>query len=338
MELTRIGVIGAGYWGPNLIRNIHEIPNAELVAVADLREDRLQTIKSRYREATVTTDYRELFKMGLDGIIVATPPLTHYLIAKEALMHGVNVMIEKPMATNTRQAEELIELASKKKMVLMVGHTFVFNTALDAVKKLMQSGDLGRVLYIDTARLSLGLYQNGLNVLWDLAPHDLSIIFHLLEQYPESIEVFGAACVINGIEDIVHMNIKFPDNILAHINVSWLAPVKVRRVTVVGSKKMVVFNDVDPIDKIKIYDKGVEISRLATTYAEWQCSYRAGDILIPSIQSGEPLRIECQHFLDCITQNIPCKAPGEEGLWVVKILETAQRVLENGHFGEDLKW
>lgn len=338
MTNLRIGIIGCGYWGPNLIRNIHEISSADLVAVADLKEERLQSIKSRYHDVTTTRNYRDLFELNLDGIIVATPPSTHFRIASDVLNHGVNVMIEKPMTTCTDDAKALIELAEKKQLVLMVGHTFIFNNALHELKNLMNNDDIGRVHYIDTARLSLGLYQPGLNVLWDLAPHDLSIIFYLLEKNPLSIEIFGTACVLKGVQDIVHMNIMYPGNVLAHIHVSWLAPVKVRRVTVVGSKKMVVYNDIEAMDKIKIYDKGVEIPEFVDSYTEWQCSYRAGNIVIPNIKFTEPLRLECQHFLDCIANRVPCMTSGEEGLKVVKMLEAAQRILMNEHYGEVLEW
>jgi len=338
MENLRIGIIGCGYWGPNLIRNIHEISNSELVAVADLNEERLRSIKSRYHDIVTTRNYRELFDLNLDGILLATPPSTHFAIASDVLNHGINVMVEKPMTTSTKDAEELIELAARKQLVLMVGHTFIYNNALHELKKLMNNDDIGRVHYIDTARLSLGLYQPGLNVLWDLAPHDLSIIFFLLEKNPISIEIFGTACVLKGVQDVVHLNIMYPGNVLAHIHVSWLAPVKVRRVTVVGSKKMVVYNDIEALDKLKIYDKGVEIPEFVDSYTEWQCSYRAGNIVIPNIKFTEPLRLECQHFLDCIANKTPCMTSGEEGLKVVKMLEVSQRILMNEHYGEVLEW
>ncbi len=338
MENLRIGIIGCGYWGPNLIRNIHEISSSELVAVADLNEDRLHSIKSRYHDIITTRNYRDLFDLNLDGILLATPPSTHFAIASDVLNHGINVMVEKPMTTNTKDAEELIELAARKQLVLMVGHTFIYNNALHELKNLMNNDDIGRVHYVDTARLSLGLYQPGLNVLWDLAPHDLSIVFFLLEKNPISIEIFGTACVLKGVQDVVHLNIMYPGNVLAHIHVSWLAPVKVRRVTVVGSKKMVVYNDIEALDKLKIYDKGVEFPEFVDSYTEWQCSYRAGNIVIPNIKFTEPLRLECQHFLDCIANKVPCMTSGEEGLKVVKMLEVSQRILMNEHYGEVLEW
>ena len=214
----------------------------------------------------------------------------------------------------------------------------MFNNAVHSLKKLVDSGDIGRIHYVDTARLNLGLYQREMNVLWDLAPHDLSIISYILGKNPLTIEVFGTACVLKGVYDVVHMNLIYPGNILAHVHVSWLDPCKVRRVTVVGSKKMVVYNDIEPSEKIKIFDKGVDTPEYTDTFAEFQCSYRYGDIIVPNIKFVEPLRQECQHFLDCISSKIPCESSGMDGLKVVKILEAAQKALMNGHHEEVLSW
>ena len=295
-------------------------------------------MKSINHDLEVTKDYHDLFGMNLDGVVIATPPATHYQIASEALQNGLNVMIEKPITTNSQDAEKLVELAQKKNRVLMVGHTFIYNNAVHVLKKLMDSGDIGKTLYVDAARLNLGLYSRELNVLWDLAPHDLSILHFLLEANPVSIEVFGTACMMKDIHDVVHMNMIFPGNILAHVHVSWLAPVKVRRVTVVGSKKMVVYNDIEAADKIKIYDKGVDPPDYTQAYAEFQCAYRNGDIVIPNIRMTEPLRQECTHFVECIRDNTPCRTPGQDGLRVVKILEAAQNALMNNHHEEVFTW
>lgn len=338
MAKLRIGVVGCGYWGPNLIRNFTQIQNAELVAVADLRDERLKAIRNMNHDIIPTKDYHELFTMNLDALVVATPPKTHFKIAKEALEHGLHVLIEKPLTTSSVDAEQLIELAAQKGLVLMVGHTFIYNNAVRTLKKLIQSGELGKIHYIDSARLSLGLYQPGLNVVWDLAPHDLSILLYLLEHDPMTVDVFGTSCVLKNTHDLVHLNLVFPDNILAHIHISWLAPVKVREITIVGSKKMVVYNDVDLVEKIRIYDKGVDPPPYANTYAEWQCGYRQGDVVIPNIHFVEPLRQECQHFLDCIMEGIPCMSSGEDGLKVIKIIELAQEGLLDGHHEEVLTW
>lgn len=336
MNKVRIGVIGCGYWGPNLIRNFTELQASEMVAVADLHEDRLKTIKNYNHNIIVTKDYRDLFDMNLDGIVVATPPKTHYDIASDVLKHNLHVMVEKPLATSCHDAQTLIELAQKKNRRLMVGHTFVYNNAIRALKRLITSGEIGEVLYIDSARLSLGLYQQGLNVLWDLSPHDISILLFLLEEQPLSVEVFGTSCVVKNVQDVIHLNLVFPNNILAHIHISWIAPVKVRQITVVGNKKMVVFDDIPATEKIRIYDKGVEPPKFSRTYVEWQCSYRQGDILIPNVPCTEPLRQECQHFLDCITDGIPCYSSGEDGLNVIKVIEKAQHALSDGHHEEVL--
>lgn len=338
MEPIKIGVIGSGYWGPNLIRNFSENTESTVVAVADLREDRLTAVRNSYHKVFTTKDYRDLFAMGLDAVVVATPPATHYPIAREALGAGLHVLIEKPMTTSTRDAEDLIELAARKDRTLMVGHTFAFNPAVHALKGLIDSGEIGDIYYIDTARLNLGLYNRELNVLWDLAPHDISIILTLLGTKPEAVEVYGMECVMKGVHDVAFMNLVFPNNILVHVHVSWLDPCKVRRVTVVGSKKMVVYNDIEASEKIKIYDKGVTVPAYTNTFGEFQCSYRYGDVIIPNIKFTEPLRLESQHFLDCIKNHTTPITSGEEGLQVVKVLETAQHALANGHYAEVLTW
>ncbi len=326
----RIGLIGCGYWGPNLIRNFHENPQANLVVVADLKQERLNFIHNSYPEVKLIADYHEMYSMGLDAIVIATPPTTHYEIAKDVIQHGYNVMIEKPLTLRSDHAIELIELARKNDVTLMVGHAFEYNIAVQTLKSMIANGDLGEVHYIDSARLNLGLYQHGLNVLWDLAPHDFSILCYILGQEPISVTAQGTSCVAKHIIDVAYINLRFPGNILAHVHVSWLDPYKVRRVTVVGSKKMVVFNDVDN-DKIKIVDKGVgvTINGAASSFNEFQYSYRNGDILIPFIKFVEPLKVECQHFLDCIREHRHPVTDGEDGLRVVRILEAAQRSLEN---------
>lgn len=338
MNNIRVGVIGCGYWGPNLIRNYVEIPNSDLVAIAELDVDRLTSIKKRYPFLVVTQDYHDLFEMGLDAITVATPPSTHYAIAKECLQNDLHVLIEKPMTVSSKEAEELIVLAEQKNRILMVGHTFEYNSAVHALKEIIDSGEIGKVLYIDTARLSLGLFQRDVNVIWDLAPHDISILLFLLEKEPVSVSAQGMRCTVNDICDNAYLNLTFPDNILAHVHVSWLDPCKVRRVTVVGSKKMVVYNDIESNDKIRIYDKGVDIPDYTEGLREFHCNYRYGDILIPKIRIEEPLKKECQHFLSCISENkMPCSS-GYDGLKVIRIIEAAERSLMNGEGGEVIEW
>lgn len=325
---TRVGVIGCGYWGPNLVRNFVEIHNSQIVAVADLRSERLEHIKRTYPQIHGVQDYNELFYLDLDAIVVATPPSTHYKIAREVLDHGLHVLIEKPITQKSEQARELINLAREKDLVLMVGHAFEFNAGVQKLKTMVEGNELGEIYYIDSARLNLGLYQQGTNVLWDLAPHDLSILCYVLGSEPISVIAQGISCISKDIIDVVYMNLMFPNNILAHVHVSWLDPCKVRRVTVVGSNKMVIFNDIEN-DKIRIVDKGVNTLRDVNSFADFQYSYRNGDILIPFLRFVEPLRLECQHFLDCINNHLIPKTDGEDGYRVVKILEAAQRSLEN---------
>jgi len=329
MDSIRVGIVGAGYWGPNLIRNFSDLPQSRVLGVADLKEDRLKHIKANFPQVSVTQDYKDLLDMGLDAMVIATPPASHYKLAKECLEKGMHVLVEKPLTLYSNQAIELIELAEKKHRTLMVGHTFEYNPAVRALKSLIDSGELGQIYYLDAARLNLGLFQNGVNVLWDLAPHDISIIYYLLDQDPVSVNASGMPCVFQGLYDVVYINLVFPNNVLAHIHVSWLEPCKVRRLTVVGSSTMVVYNDIEPMEKIKIYDKGVEAPSYTTTFGEFQCAYRYGDIRIPNIKFTEPLRLECQDFLECISNSHKPVSSGEDGLRVIRVLEAAQRSLDN---------
>jgi predicted dehydrogenase len=329
MKEYRIGIIGCGYWGPNLIRNFFEMSCTEVVAVADLRQERLNAIHNSYPKIQVTKDYKELFNMDLDAIVIATPPKTHYKIANECLEHGLHVMVEKPLTLSSADSRALCNLAEQKELTLMVGHTFVFNPAVQILKQMIESGELGKIYYIDTARLNLGLFQNGLNVIWDLAPHDISILLYLLGVDPITISAQGDSFIIDGVHDVVYMNMEFPGKIMAHVHISWLDPCKVRRVTVVGSKKMAVYNDLESVEKIKIYDKGVDAPQYTNSFDDFQCSYRYGDILIPNIRLSEPLRLECQHFIESIDEHHKPRSSGEEGLRVVRILEAAQQSLVN---------
>lgn len=339
MNMLKVGVIGYGYWGPNLTRNFQELPSAELVAVADLNEERRKQALTKYAQITVTDSYNELFALGLDAVIISTPPSSHFTIAKDCLLHNLHVLVEKPLTLNSRDAEELIKLAESRGLVLMVGHTFEYNSAVQALKKYVESGELGDIYYIDAARLNLGLFQSGSNVLWDLAPHDISVLLYLLRKTPISVSAQGRPCVFKGIYDVVYLSLIFPDNITAYVHISWLDPCKVRRLTVVGSNKMAVFNDLENEQKIKIYDKGVSTPIYTNgSFGEFQCSYRSGDITIPHIRSAEPLREECQHFIDCIVNHTEPSSSGRDGWEVVKILEAAQRSLENGSTQEVIQW
>ena len=337
MENLKIGIIGYGYWGPNLARNFHEIPTADVIAVADLQEAQLERAESKFPNATMTTDYHDLFDMDLDAVVISTPPGTHYAIAKECLENNLHALVEKPITLNSNHAEELINIAKKKSLKLMVGHTFEFNSAVHSLKEFIQSGELGQVYYVDAARLNLGAFQKQSHVLWDLAPHDVSIILYLLESLPISVSAQGMPCVFEDLYDVVYLNLIFPDNISAYIHVSWLDPCKVRRVTVVGSDKMAVFNDVDEY-KIKIYDKGVDKPQYTDSFDDFQFSYRYGNIMIPNIRYLEPLRQECQHFLNCISNGDKPLSDGVSGMNVVKIIEAAERSIKNNSTHEVIEW
>jgi predicted dehydrogenase len=338
MDAIRVGIIGYGYWGPNIARNFSELSNSKVVAIADLKEEQRKRAQEKHPQVTLVKDYHELFKLELDAVVVATPPATHYAIAKDCLEHGLHVLVEKPLTLNSQHAEKLIESAASKDLTLMVGHTFEYNTAVHALKAYIDSGELGEIYYLDTARLNLGLFQRDSNVLWDLAPHDISILLYLLGQTPVSVSAHGTPCVFKDIPDVAYIHLIFPDHKLAYVHVSWLDPCKVRRVTVVGSKKMAVYNDVENEQKIKIYDKGVETPAYTSSFAAFQCSYHYGDITIPRIRYAEPLKEECQHFVDCIQNHRePCSS-GRDGLRVVKILEAAQCSMDNGSTQEVIQW
>lgn len=338
MDKLRVGIIGYGYWGPNLTRNFFDLPSSELVAISDINAERLQRAHSLYPNVTLTQDYTELFELDLDAVVVSTPPALHYEIASNCLAHGLNILVEKPLTLNSQHAQELIDLAEANGLTLMVGHTFEYNSAVGALKQYIDNGELGDIYYIDAARLNLGLFQRDSNVLWDLAPHDISILLYLLGNEPESISARGMPCVFGDIFDVAYLNLVFPNKIQAHIHVSWLDPCKVRRVTVVGSKKMIVFNDMENEQKIKIYDKGVDAPEYTNGFGEFHCNYRSGDIVIPKVRFVEPLRQECQHFIDSINNKTQPCSNGYDGLKVVKILEVAERSMKSGSGQEMIEW
>lgn len=337
MNSINVGMIGSGYWGPNLIRNFVENATAEVIGVADLQEERLNDIKARYPKIAVTQDYRDFFDMGIDAVVIATPPHTHYKIAKEFLENNKHVFVEKPITLTSNHAQELIEIADERGLTLMVGHTFEYNMAVRELKKIIESGEIGKVRYIDAARLNLGLYQPKLNVIWDLAPHDISILNYILGSSPISVSAQGMSHVLDGIMDVAYLNLVYPDNVMAHVHLSWIDPNKVRRTTVVGSEKMVVYNDIASLEKIKIFDKRVKAPDYTDTYEAFKLSYHYGDVLIPNIDFKEPLSMECQHFVSSIINNTEPQSSGRVGLEVVKVLEAAHRSLERGGLQEQVQ-
>ena len=332
----QVGVIGCGYWGPKLARNFRDLPGAQLKQVSDLRQDRLAEIQQLYPEVGVTTDFRELLAGGVDAVVVATPVHTHYPLVREALLAGKHVLVEKPITSDSKQAERLVELAAGKGLTLMVGHTFVYNPAVQAVRQIIQSGGLGSVYYINSSRVNLGLLQPDINVMWDLAPHDISILRYILDKDPLTVSARGAVYIntFNNQPEVVYMTLFFEAGVMANLRLSWLDPVKLRRLTVVGSHKMLVYDDIAD-DKVVLFDKGVDVPPYSVTEDEFRASYRHGEESIYPIEWVEPLRAECACFIDCIRNGTVSPSSGEEGVKVLRVLETAQRSLNNG--GVELK-
>ena len=331
MRPVRLGAIGCGYWGPNLIRNCVEIPSISLEAIVDLDWDRLNHVRTRYPGIPLATDdYRQLFDLGLDGVIVSTPPETHHDIVSDCLEHGLHVLVEKPLAITSADARRMVRRASDHDRILMVGHTFEYNPAVRALKALIDDNKLGDIHYIDAVRVGLGLFHPSLNVVWDLAPHDISILINLLGEMPASVTANGTACVQDSVEDVAYMTLTFPSGVLAHVRMSWLDPSKTRRLTVVGSEKMAVYDDVAAQEKIKLYDKRVDRIRRTDTYGEFQFAYHYGSVVSPYIHFEEPLRVECLHFAECIAREETPLTDGVNGLRVVEVIEAAQLSLASG--------
>jgi predicted dehydrogenase len=321
---VKFGVIGYGYWGPNVVRNLDRLDETELVAVCDKSPACRRKAAKAYPDVLVTADPSELMSSpDIDAIAVVTPVWTHYDLAKSALMHGKHVFVEKPFTSNTAQAEELIELAARKNLKIMVDHTFLFTGAVQKIKKLLNEGALGKLYYYDSTRVNLGLFQHDVNVVWDLAPHDLSIIDHLIQMNPEAISATGQTH-LNGHEDVAFITLYFPDKVIAHINVNWLSPVKVRTTLIGGEKKMLVWNDLEADEKIKIYDKGVQITSREGLY-NLLVNYRSGDMWAPQIEQVEALTQELTYFADCIVKDKNPVNDGHAGLRVVRMLEAANQ-------------
>jgi predicted dehydrogenase len=325
-----IGVVGCGYWGPNLIRNFRTLSDCRVKLMCDLNAQRLKHINTLYPEIEGTKDYDHMLNgAGLDAVVIATSVRMHFPMAKAALEAGKHVMIEKPLASSSAECEELIDIAKKNGLTLMVGHTFLYSSPIRKIKQIIEWGDIGEIRYISSRRLNLGLFQKDINVTWDLAPHDISIVLYILGEAPISVNCTGNAHVTPGVEDVTTMCINFKQNRLATIQSSWLDPRKVREMTIVGTKRMIVYDDVQPIEKIRIYDMRVERPPHYDNFAEFQYSYHYGDSYIPYVKQEEPLKVECQHFLDCIQHGKTPITSGKEGLDVVRILEAANESLKH---------
>jgi predicted dehydrogenase len=326
-----IGVVGAGYWGPKHIRTFSELPGACVAMVADLDRVRLAGLRAQYRGLSTTTRFDDLLAApDVRAVVVATPPSTHARLVREALFAGKHVLVEKPLTLSSTDGEELVRMACATARVLMVGHTFLYNPAVGMLRDLVRSGTLGDVYYAHAQRLNLGLFQRDINVIWDLAPHDVSILMYVLGKEATAVRAYGGAYVQPGIEDVAHLQLVFPDRVQAQIHVSWLDPNKVRRITIVGSRRMAVYDDVETIEKIRVYDKGVDAPPHTDTFGEFQLSYRYGDITIPHLPGTEPLRLECEHFLECIQHGTQPLTDGQHGVTVVRALEAAQVSLTAG--------
>lgn len=328
--MIRVAVVGCGYWGPQHIRNFTATGRARVVLAADLSTERLAHIRSRFPDLRTTCDVRAIGDDGIDAVVVATPAGTHYEVARTALLSGKHVLVEKPLTTRSDHARELVRLAEGSGRVLLAGHTFMYHPTVRALAELIRSGELGDVLYLNSTRVNLGLHRKDVDVLWDLGAHDISILRYLLGADPVVGAVYGASFHNLGMAEVAFAELRYPGGVLANVHVSWLDPVKIRRLTVAGSRRMAVWDDVEPRDKLRIHDKGVDRAPYYDDFGQWQVAYRYGDTHVPAIPWVEPLRAEAEHFLDCIEGGVSPLTSGEEGLAVVETLEACSAALRLG--------
>ena len=328
----KLGIVGCGYWGPNLVRNFNALDDCTVVGVSDLRPERLKFIGSLYPNIkTLTTDCNELLHhKNIDAVVIATPVSTHFSLGMEALEHGKHVLMEKPMTATSEQAEVLIETAERKGLVLMVDHTFIYTGAVRKIKEIISSGELGELYYFDSVRVNLGMFQHDVNVIWDLAPHDVYIMDHLLERTPVGISATGVAHFDTEVENVAYIAVQYNDNLIGHIHVNWLAPVKVRKTLICGSKKMIVYDDVEPSEKVKVYNKGVEYTQNRDEVYDILVQYRTGDMTAPHIDLTEALNRIAREFAEAVAANRPALTDGTAGYRTVRILEAANASLKQG--------
>jgi predicted dehydrogenase len=324
--MITVGVIGYGYWGPNLVRNFAETPGARVGFVTDLRQDRLAQVVARYPTTKVSTDYRDLLTdPAIDAVVIATPVSSHFDLGMAALRAGKHVLIEKPITASVEQAELLIAEAAKRTLVLMVDHTFVYTNAVAKIRELVQKADLGEIYYYDSVRINLGLFQHDVNVLWDLAVHDLSIMDFVLNESPVAVAATGLSHVPGQPENIAYVTMMFEGRLIAHLHVNWLAPVKVRRTLIGGSWRMIVFDDLETSEKIKVYDRGISLNPSEENVYEMKVGYRAGDMWAPQLGLSEALGTEARHFIECVDGGLTPRTDGHAGLRVIRLLEAATR-------------
>lgn len=328
--MIRMGIIGYGYWGPNLVRNFTECPGSQVVAVSDQRPERLAIVKKRYPAVEVTSDYQELLgNPQIDAVAIATPVSTHHALTIAALKAGKHVLVEKPMAASTEQAIEMRDEANSRGLVLLVDHTFVYTGAVRKIHDLIASGELGEIYYYDSVRVNLGLFQHDIDVFWDLAVHDLSIMDYLIPFKPHAVSATGCSHIPGKPENIGYLTLFYEKSMISHIHVNWMSPVKLRKTLIGGSRKMILYDDVEPSEKVKVYDKGVTLQSDPDSLYQMMISYRTGDVWVPQLDITEALKIEAQHFADCIEKGErPCTG-ADAGLRVVEILEAATHSMRN---------
>ena len=328
--MIKIGLVGAGYWGNNLIRNFMDSKKCSLDVICDIDKVKLLQVKKKYPRLRTTTKCPDLIEdKDIDAIVIATNVSSHHYLAKRALVNMKHVFVEKPMTDSVKGAEELVEIAEKNKLTLMVGHTFLYSPPVVKIKSILNNDDVGNIYYISSSRVNLGIHQKDVSVIFDLAPHDFSILLYWLDEIPVKVSCVGYDYIQKGIPDVAFINLKFASGIIAHVEVSWLAPSKLRRTTIVGKKKMILYDDTESIEKVKIYDEGVDVLN-PESFGEFQLSYRVGDVVSPRLNHTEPLAEEVDHFCNCIKTGEKPRSDGINGLEVVKLLEAAERSLNNG--------
>jgi predicted dehydrogenase len=321
--MIKIAVIGYGYWGKNLVRNFYNLTDCTVQLVADSDSKKLASLKQLYPNIALTTTIQDVFSAKeIDAVVIATPVFSHYTLTKQALQAGKHVLVEKPMTASVAEAEELIELAQKKKKLLMVDHTFLYTGAVEKIREVVRSGEIGKINYIDSIRINLGLFQSDVNVLWDLAPHDISICLDMITQMPYSVQARGISHTGNGIENIAYLTLNFPSNLIAHFNCSWSSPVKLRQMLFGGDKKMILYNDMEPTEKVKIYDSGFDV-KSDEEINKIRVDYRIGDIYTPKLKTTEALAEMAKDFIRSISRNTQPLSDWQTGLMVVKILQSA---------------
>jgi len=330
MENIKAGLIGYGYWGPNLLRNLHETEGVEVTRCVDLRPERRAAASKRYPTVEVSADAEDILTdPEIEAVVLATPVFTHHALAKKALEANKHVLVEKPMTRTADESRELIELAQTHNLVLMVDHTFVYTGAVRRMKEVIDAGELGELYYFDSVRVNLGLFQHDIDVIWDLAPHDVSILTYLIPDQPNSVSAVGADHTGRGLVDVAYLTLHFANNFIAHFHVNWLSPVKVRQNLIGGSRRMLVYDDMEPSEKVRIYDRGIQVRSQEGIYKAL-VDYRMGDVWSPKLDVREALSVECEHFANCIRAHNRPNSDGESGLQVVKILEAASASIANG--------